>query len=86
MNWQKFQKKMAKKHRGRPVGGPGKPDYTRGVITGEVKLRSKPLTKREVMTECQKGRLELICNAGFSPSATQYVKRYRPYVKLITDR
>lgn len=86
MNWQNFQQKMAKKHRGRPVGGPGKPDYTRGSVNGEVKQRNKPLTKREVMIECQKGRHEIICNAGFSPSAKQYTDRYRPYVKLIKDR
>ena len=84
-DWQRFEKKMAKRHRGRLISGPGMPDYTRGSIDGEVKLRTRPLTKREVMSECQKGRTEIICNTGFSPAAVQYIKRYRCYVKLIED-
>ena len=83
-SWQKLEKGTAKRHRGKHVGGPGKPDYTRGNVHGEVKQRTKPLTKTEVMKECQKGRTEIVCPAGFSKEARQYVKRYRrDKVKLI---
>lgn len=85
-SWQKHEKKTAKKHRGRHVGGPGQPDYTRGDVQGEVKLRQRPLTKAEVMAECRKGRTEIDCNAGFSESAIEYINRYRPDVKLISRR
>jgi len=82
--WQSLEKRMAKKHRGHHIGGPGKPDYTRGGVQGEVKQRTRPLTKLEVMEECRKGRTEIVCNKGFSNQARQYVERYRRgKVKLI---
>jgi len=83
-SWQKLQVAAAKRHRGRLVGGPGKPDYTRGEVQGEVKLRQRPLTKPEVMRECQKGRTEIVSPTGFTKPARQYVIRYREgKVKLI---
>ena len=84
--WQSFEKTAARKHRGRHVGGPGGPDYIRGDTQGEAKKRQRPLTKTEVMQECHKGRNEIVCNAGFSESAKEYVKRYRPNVKLIHEK
>lgn len=84
--WKRFEKKMARKHRGRHVGGPGKPDYTRGGIEGEVKQRQRPLTRAEVMAECRKGRVEIVCSAGFTESAIKYVRRYRPGVKVIHEK
>ena len=85
-NWLSFEKVAARKHRGSHVGGPGRPDYTRGDTQGEVKQRQRPLTKTEVMEECRKGRNEIVCSAGFSNSAKEYVKRYRPNVKLIHEK
>jgi len=83
-SWQQFEKRAAKRHRGKHVGGPGKPDYTRGRTHGEVKQRTTPLTKPEVIEECRKGRTEIVCPAGFTEAAWQYVKRYRKgKVKLI---
>lgn len=82
--WQNHERDAASAHRGKHVGGPGQPDYVRGDTQGEVKLRRIALSKSEVMAECQKGRTEIDCNAGFSESAVAYVKRYRPEVKLIT--
>jgi hypothetical protein len=83
-SWQRFEKKVAKRHRGKYIGGPGKPDYTRGNIHGEVKQRTTPLTKAQVMEECRKGRTEIVCPAGFTEQARLYVKRYRRgKVKLI---
>lgn len=37
-----YEKKMATK-RGTHVGGPGRPDYTRGKIKGEVKATTRPV-------------------------------------------
>jgi hypothetical protein len=85
-NWQSFEERTSRKHRGRHVGCPGKPDYTRGDTQGEVKQRQRPLTKTEVMRECRKGRDEIVCSGGFTESATEYVKRYRPGVKLIHEK
>jgi len=84
--WRSFEKRTARKHRGRHLGGPGEPDYVRGNTQGEAKQRQKPLTKAEVMAECRKGRNEIVCNAGFTESAINYVRRYRPSVKLIPHR
>jgi len=83
--WRNFEKEVARRHRGRHLGGPGQPDYIRGNTQGEVKLRSAPLSKAEVMVECRKGRKEICCNMGFSFSAEYYVQRYRPDVKLFTE-
>lgn len=78
---------MARKHRGRHAGGgPAKPDYIRGGVEGEVKQRQRPLTKAEVMEECRKGSVEVICSAGFTESAIEYARRYRPGVKLIHEK
>jgi hypothetical protein len=82
-HWQNYEKTVATKHRGRHIGGPRQPDYTRGDIHGEAKLRNRPLNRPEVMSECRKGRKEIVCNKGFTSEARQYVKRYRPNVKLI---
>jgi len=81
--WQHYEKTVARRHRGRVVGGPGQPDYIRGTVCGEAKLRNRPLNRSEVMGECKKGRMEIVCNKGFTNQAVQYVKRYRPSVKLI---
>ena len=81
--WQSYEKTVANRHRGRPIGGPGQPDYIRGNVRGEAKLRSRPLNRSEVMSECKKGRTEIVCSKGFTNQAVRYVKRYRPSVKLI---
>lgn len=44
------------------------------------------MSKSEVMAECQKGRNEICSSAGFSEAAKAYVDRYRPNVKLISER
>ncbi len=85
-SWQRYEKRTAKKHRGKHLGGPGQPDYIRGDTEGEVKLRQRPMTKTELMEECRKGRTEVVCSAGFSESAKEYIRRYRPDVKLISGK
>lgn len=80
--WKWYEKIVAKKHRGRHIGGPGKPDYLRGDNKGEVKYWDKPLPKSVVMELAKKGVSEIVSKSGFTKPAINYVKRYRPYIKL----
>ena len=83
MNWRQYERYKAKKHKGRHVGGPGKPDYIRGNKKGEVKHRKKPVTKPEVMKLAKKGITEIESLSGFTKPAIQYALRYRPKLKLL---
>ena len=82
MSWRRYERIKARKHRGKHIGGPGRPDYVRGKVMGEVKHRKKPLTKREVMELARKGIKEIESLSGYTKDAIEYVKRYRPYLKL----
>jgi len=82
MSWRRYERLKAKKHRARHVGGPGKADYIRGSVKGEVKHRKRPLTKKEVMELAKKGVKEIESLSGYTKSAIEYVKKYRPYLKL----
>ena len=83
MSAKRYEKEKSKKHRGKHIGGPGKPDYRRGKIAGEVKDWNRPMSKHDVMKEAQKGRKELVSKRGFSEGAIKYAERYRPDLKLI---
>jgi hypothetical protein len=80
--WKRYEKKKTKEHRGKHLGGPGKPDYIRGKIQGEIKSWSRPMSKNNVMQEARKGRNEITSKRGFTKSAIEYVNRYRPTLKL----
>lgn len=82
MSWKRYERRQAKRHRGRHIGGPGKEDYRRGKKTGEVKHLNRPMTKAEVMNAAQKGIAEIVSLRGFTQPAIRYVKRYRPNLKL----
>lgn len=82
MGWKQYERRQAKKHRGSHVGGPGKEDYRRGKITGEVKHLNRPMTRTEVMRAAWKGTAEIVSLRGFTKPAVKYVKRYRPGLKL----
>lgn len=82
MGWKPYEKKKAKKHRGKHIGGSGKPDYRRGKIQGEVKAWNRPMSKYDVMKEAKKGRREIIAKSGFTKGAVAYVNRYQPKMKL----
>lgn len=82
MSWKKYERYKAREHRGKHVGGPGKADYMRGRIKGEVKHRRAPLTKTEQMTLARKGIKEIESLGGYTGSAKEYADRYRPYLKL----
>jgi len=82
MSARRYEKRKAKEHRGRHLGGPGKSDYTRGNKQGEVKNWSRPMSKYDVKKEAQKGRTEITNKSGFTEGAVEYAKRYRPSLKL----
>lgn len=82
MSWKRYERHKARKHRGRHVGGPGRPDYVRGSVKGEVKHRKRPLTKGEVMRLTKKGVKEIDSLSGYTRSAVDYARRYKPNVKL----
>ena len=77
-----MEKIVAKRRRGRHLGGPGRPDYVRGRVKGEVKDWNRRLTKGEVKKLVRKGIREITSKSGFTKPAIEYVKKYRPYVKL----
>ncbi len=81
-----YEKKQAATHRGRHVGGPGKPDYKRGRAKGEVKDWKRTMGKADVMREAQKGRTEIVSKSGFTQEAKDYAKRYRPDLRLVHPR
>jgi len=82
MSWKRYERLKTRKHRGRHVGGPGKPDYIRGNIKGEVKHRQDPLTKPELMRLTKKGVKEIESLGGYTRPAIEYAQRYRPDLKL----
>ncbi len=86
MSARRYEKRKAKEHRGKHVDGPGRPDYTRGSIHGEVKNWSRPLSKYDVMKEARKGRDEITSKSGYTNGAIDYVRRYRPSMKLFQKK
>ena len=82
MSWKRYERFKAREHRGKHVGGPGKADYVRGAIKGEVKHREKPLTRTEVMRLARNGIREVESLGGYTQKAKEYVNTYRPYMKL----
>ena len=82
MSWKRYERRQARKHRGRHIGGPGKEDYRRGRKPGEVKHLKRPMTRPEVIKAAQKGIKEIVALKGFTKPAIEYVTRYRPNLKL----
>ena len=83
MSSRRYEKRKAKKRRGKHLGAPGEPDYEGYDVNGEIKCWNRPMSKYDVMKEAKKGRDELISKRGFTNGAFKYTKRYRPYIRLI---
>ena len=83
-NWKRYEKRKARKHRGKHVGGSGNPDYVRGDAMGEVKCWQKPLTRSQVKEIAKKGVTEIASKSGYTKPAIEYVKKYRPQMKLFS--
>ncbi len=82
-----YEKRKAKEHGARHVGGPGNHDYQRGSVKGEVKCRSSKVTRPELQRLIRdKGVSEVDSKAGFTRPAIEYRDRFRPNVRLISRR
>ena len=79
-----YEKKKAKAHRGKHVGGPGKEDYSRGETKGEIKHRKTKVTKPELKKIFKKGISEVESISGYTKPALEYKKKYHPEKKLYT--
>ena len=80
----KYEKQMAKKHRGKHLGGPGKPDYQRGKTKGEVKNWNRPVDSGEIKRAHQRGISEIVSKSGFTKPAVELAKKLG--IKLITKK
>ena len=70
----RYEKQKAKEHRGRHVGGPGRPDYVRGTKIGEVKNRNSPVTGPELERLAKRGVDEIDSKGGFTGPAVDAAK------------
>ena len=77
-----YEKKAAKRHRAKQIGGAGKEDYRRGNVKGEVKNRETPVTKPELRKMAKKKVKEVESKGGFTAPAIAYRNRYKPEMKL----
>lgn len=83
----RYEKRKAREHRSRHLGGPGAPDYQRGDKLGEVKCRASKVTKPELERLInEKGVSEVDSKAGFTQPAIDYRDRHHPEVRLIKRR
>lgn len=88
--WLKKERRSAKKHNAKHVGGPGRSDYVRGCVRGEVKDRKQPLTKPQVIHAVKRNiakgacKVEIVSTSGFTKPAEEHVQRYyKKKVKLM---
>ena len=80
----KYERQKARVHRGKHLGGPGRPDYVRGKAKGEVKNRQSPVTGPELQKLASKGVIEIDSKGGFTGPAIKAANRLG--VKLFSRR
>jgi hypothetical protein len=71
----RYEQEQAKKHGGKPIGGPGQPDYTRGETKAEVKNWKRPVHSGVIQEAKQKGIKEITSSSGFSQPAIDAAKK-----------
>lgn len=76
-----YEKSQAKKHRGKHLGGPGKPDYKRGKTKGEVKNWTRPVHSGVIRKAIKEGIKEIVSKSGFTKPAEDVARKKG--VKLI---
>ena len=88
--WRTKEARSTKRHGAKRIGGPGKSDYVRGCVHGEVKHRKTKVTKPEVTRIVRKAqrrgacKVEIVSTSGFTMPAEKYVRRYyKGKVKLL---
>lgn len=70
-----YEKSQAKKHRGKHLGGPGKPDYKRGKTKGEVKNWARPVHSGVIRKAIKKGIKEIVSKSGFTKPAEDVARK-----------
>ncbi len=80
--WPRFEKTTARKHRGKHIGGPGEPDYTRGDVKGEVKRWKRPVDSGVIKKAAENGVKEIVSPSGFTSPAVELAKKRG--IKLIS--
>ena len=76
------EKIKSKSHGGKHIGGPGKPDYSRGKVKGEVKNTTRPVDSEIIKKLSKRGIKEVDSKSGFTKPAIEEGKRKG--MKLIT--
>lgn len=79
-----YEKRKAKDHKAKRVGGPGNPDAIKGRQKLEMKNWQRPVPKPEVVKARRKGVTKFISKSGFTKPALQYGKERK--MKLYKDR
>lgn len=79
-----YEKVQARKHRGKHLGGPGKPDYKRGKVRGEVKNWTRPVHSGVIRKAFEKEIKEIISKSGFTIPAKEIAKKLK--IKLIKGK
>lgn len=70
----RYEKEIAKK-RGKHLGGPGRPDYVRGKMHGEVKATARPVDASTLEDLHKKGVREVDSKNGYTRQAKDLAKK-----------
>ena len=71
----KYEKTQAKKHGGKHLGGPGKPDYKRGKTKGEGKKWKRAVDSGVIREASKKKVKEIVSKSGFTKPAENLAKK-----------
>lgn len=83
-SWFDYEKKKAKSHKAKHIGGPGREDARKGRVKIEVKDRKTPVTKPELVKMKRRKINKVISKSGFTEPAIDYGKKKR--MKLYKGR
>lgn len=72
-----YEKKKAKDHKAKHIGGPGNPDAKKGNQKLEIKNWQKPVPRPEVVKARSRGVTKFISKKGFTKPAIEYGKERR---------
>jgi len=70
-----YEKRKAREHGGKPLGGPGRSDYVRGKVKGEVKNWKVPVHSGVIKDAKKKGVGEIDSKSGFTEPAKELAKK-----------
>lgn len=70
----RYEKKKAKDHKAKHIGGPGREDARRGRQKIEIKDRKTPVTRPELIKVKRKGVTKVISKGGFTGPVLDYGK------------